>query len=267
MFVKKAIKLPLQKKCLLHIDFFGFYNLINVSKNQKSLESFFFRFIEKNYCKKFITPTFNYDFCKKLRARYNSKSQINSLSNYFKNKLGKWRSYDPIFSFSGNYDKKLKFNSKLRSFDNNSSIKDIIDDDGYYFFCGTTINFLTPGIHYLENKLETPYRYDKIFKGTYKIKNKLRKITYTYKVWPLSKKPLNYDAKKINKDLINSKIMKVIDFNYGYYIMYCRARKFNSFLMKKIKKDRLYPLDKKTKVWIKPMLKKFNRPFTIKDFE
>ena len=41
MSVKKAIKLPLQKKCLLHIDFFGFYNLINVSKNQKSLESFF----------------------------------------------------------------------------------------------------------------------------------------------------------------------------------------------------------------------------------
>ena len=66
MSVKKVIKLPLQKKCLLHIDFFGFYNLINVSKNQKSLESFFFRFIEKNYCKKFITPTFNLIFVKNL---------------------------------------------------------------------------------------------------------------------------------------------------------------------------------------------------------
>ena len=67
--------------------------------------------------------------------------------------------------------------------------------------------------------------------------------------------------------ITNSKIMKVIDFNYGYYIMYCNAREFNSFLKKKIKKDRLYLLDRKTKFWIKPMLKKLNRPFTIEDFE
>jgi aminoglycoside N3'-acetyltransferase len=272
---KKIDKFPLKKKSLLHIDFFGFYNLIGIKDNTKSLEKFFFNYIEKEYCKKFITPTFNYQFCKKLKTSNDSISELSSISDFFRKKIAKWRSHDPIFSFCGNYKKKLKFNSKLRSFDKNSAIEDIIKDDGYYFFCGTPISFITPGIHYLENLIETKYRYDKIYNGTYKIKNKINKIKYTYKVWPMKNKTTNneylvdsrYDAKKINTDLIKAGVMKVIRNKHNNYIMYCKAREFNKFLKNKINNDKLYPLDKKTKSWMKPLLKKLGRSFKLNDFE
>jgi len=268
-------KLPLRKKSLLHIDFFGFYNLIGIESNTKSLENFFLNYVEENYCKNFITPTFNYQFCKKLKFNHNSKSEISSISEYFRKKKAKWRSFDPIFSFSGNYTKKNKFKSRLRSFDNNSAIQDIINDDGYYFFCGTPISFITPGIHYLENLINTRYRYDKIYKGSYKIRNHNKKIKYTYKVWPMKSKnsrneylvDSRYDSQKINFDLIKSGVMKVIAHKQKNYLMYCKAREFNNFLKKKISQDEFYPLDKKTRSWIEPMIKKLGRPFNINDFE
>ncbi len=268
-------KFPLNKKTLLHIDFFGFYNLVGIDNNSKFLEKFFFDYIEKNFCKKFITPTFNYQFCKKLFTTHTARSEINSTSEYFRKKIAKWRSYDPIFSFCGNYKKKNYFKKKLRSFDKNSAIEDIVKDDGYYFFCGTTLSFVTPGIHYIENLISTPYRYDKIYNGKYKINKKIKKIKYIYKVWPkLSKNSKNeylvnsrYDSRKINKDLIRAGIMKVVKSKFNNYIMYCKAKEFNMFLISKIKKDPFYPLDKKTKSWMKPLLKKLDRPFEIDDFE
>ena len=268
-------KLSLKKKTLLHIDFFGFYNLVGIKDNIKSFENYFFNYVEDKYCKQFITPTFNYQFCKKLKTNHNSKSELNLTSEYFRKKIAKWKSFDPIFSFCGNYKKKIIFKNRLRSFDKNSAIEDVIKDDGYYFFCGTPISFVTPGIHYFENLVVTPYRYDKIFEGTYKIKNNIKKINYTYNVWPMTAKSPNneylvnsrYDSKKINSDLIKAGVMKVVEHKFNNYIMYCKAREFNKFLLKKIKQDPLYPLDKKTKSWMKPMLKKLKRPFKISDFE
>ena len=61
--------------------------------------------------------------------------------------------------------------------------------------------------------------------------------------------------------------MKVVKRKFNNYIMYCRAKEFNTFLISKIKKDPFYPLDKKTKSWMKPLLKKLDRPFEIDDFE
>ena len=266
--------LPLKKKALLHIDFFGFFDLIGINKNV-SLEKYFFDYVEKNFCKKFMTPTFNYQYCKTLKTSIDAKSELNKTSEFFRKNLAKWRSIDPIFSFCGNYKKKIKFKNKLRSFDRNSAIQDIIDDDGYYFFCGTPISFLTPGIHYLENIINTRYRYDKIFSGTIKVKNRFKKIDYTYKVWPMYKKlnnnyqlsNANYDAKKINNDLIKAGVMKVFLKKSNRYIMYCKAKRFNNFLKKKIKNDELYPLDRNTKLWIKPLLKRLGRPFEKIDFE
>lgn len=272
----KRIKnnLPLKKKSLLHIDFFGFYNLVEINK-KNSLEKYFFKYIEENFCKKFITPTFNYQYCKILKTSMKAKSELNKTSEYFRKNLAKWRTIDPIFSFCGNYKKKIKFKNKLRSFDKNSAIQDVIDDDGYYFFCGTPISFLTPGIHYLENIINTRYRYDKVFSGQIKIKNKFKKINYIYKVWPMYKKSrfnqqvitANYDSKKINSDLIKAGVMKIVLKRSNRYIMYCKAKKFNDFIKKKIKKNEFYLLDKKTKSWIKPMLDKLGRPFKLTDFE
>ena len=106
--------------------------MVGIENNTKSLEKFFFDYIEKNFCKKFITPTFNYQFCKKLFTTHSARSEISSTSEYFRDKISKWRSYDPIFSFCGNY-KKNHFKKKLRSFDKNSAIEDVVKDNGYYF--------------------------------------------------------------------------------------------------------------------------------------
>ena len=61
--------------------------------------------------------------------------------------------------------------------------------------------------------------------------------------------------------------MKVIAHKQTNYLMYCKAREFNNFLKKKISQDEFYPLDKKTRSWIEPMIKKLGRPFDINDFE
>ena len=267
--------LPLKKKCLLHIDFLGFYNLVGIQSNTKFLEKYFFEYVEKNFCKKFITPTLNYQFCKTQITSNKSKSELSGISEYFRKKLSKSRSFDPIFSFCRNYKQINNIKNTLRSFDENSAITEIIKDDGFYFFCGTPISFITPGIHFLENLISTPYRYDKIFKGIYKFDNKKIKIKYTYKVWPkINKSRENeylvdsrYDSKKINKDLIKAGVMNVISYKHENYLMYCKAREFNSFIISKINKDPFYPLDKKTKLWMKPMLRNLKRGFEISDFE
>jgi len=79
--------------------------------------------------------------------------------------------------------------------------------------------------------------------------------------------PPNYDAKKINSDLIKAGVMKIFLKRSNRYIMYCKAKKFNDFIKKKIKKNEFYLLDKRTKSWIKPMLNKLGRPFELSDFE
>ena len=90
--------LPLKKKSLLHIDFFGFYNLVEINKKD-SLEKYFFNYIEENFCKKFINFTFNYQYCKTLKTSMKAKSELNKTSEYFRKNLAKWRTIDPIFSF------------------------------------------------------------------------------------------------------------------------------------------------------------------------
>ena len=106
MLVKKTKNsLPLKKKTLLHIDFFGFFHLIGINKNV-SLEKYFFDYVEEKFCKKFITPTFNYQYCKTLKTNIEAKSELNKISDFFRKNLAKWRSIDPIFSFCGNYKKK-----------------------------------------------------------------------------------------------------------------------------------------------------------------
>ena len=102
-------------------------------------------------------------------------SQVGSISERFRTYHAKWRSIDPIFSFSGkrphNINKEIKFD-KLNSFGKGTLFDYLSKTKSGILFYGTSIKHATI-IHHVEALLEAPYRYKKQISGKliFKVKN------------------------------------------------------------------------------------------------
>jgi aminoglycoside 3-N-acetyltransferase len=162
-----------------------------------------------------IMPTFTYSFCKnEIFDIENTKSTVGILSEYFRNQTGVLRSNHPIFSSAvyGKYKNEFT-NIGNDSFGEDSIFAKLHKLNGKIVFLGAPFLSCTY-LHYIEQKLNVPYRYLKKFTGTIKTNNKPQKNTCTFFVRKLDKN-VELDTTKLEKHLLENKMMKKVNIGNG----------------------------------------------------
>ena len=247
----------MKKKYLCHVDFFGLYNLYSEKFQNKKLIDVFNEILKELKIDTIYLATFNYDFLEIGKTKYGAISQLNEITRLIQKQKDFKHTFDPVFSFCTN-DKEYNFKvkKKFESFGKDSLYNYALKENMEYLNLGTNQNFISTAIHYAEKFFDVKYRYKKQFIGNYKYKNQNNKIIYNHTVWPMTKKFCNYDAKKINKDLLKD----------GIWNKKAKIKKFNDYIIKRVKNDPFYPVHKKTKIWMKKFIKN-KKDISIENFE
>ncbi len=257
----------MKKKYLCHVDFFGLYNLYNDKFKNKNLINIFNEILDELEIEIIYLAAFNYDFLKFGKSKYGAESQLNEISRLIQKQKNFKHTFDPVFSFCTNdRDYKVKIKKKFESFGKDSLYEYALKNNMEYLNLGTNENFISTAIHYAEKFFDVKYRYKKNFIGNYKYKNKNNKIIYNHTVWPLTKKFCNYDAKKINNDMIKDGVWNIIKLKNGFYIKKAKIDVFNDYIKKKIKNDPFYPVHVRTKTWMKNFIKN-KKEISLEKFE
>ena len=162
-----------------------------------------FDFKEKNLCKiiydllfevigdtgTLVVPTFTYSFCKgEIFDPINTRSDVGAFSNWLMSQKGARRNHDPNFSFCilGKNTNFIFANTNNNSFDPYFSVYANLQKINckyiaWGFSSNDKFNALT-SIHFAEQQINSPHRYNKIFTGYIKRNSKLEKESWVYPV-------------------------------------------------------------------------------------
>jgi aminopeptidase-like protein/aminoglycoside N3'-acetyltransferase len=114
-----------------------------------------------------VVPTYTYSFCwKQIYDVKQSKSTVGTFTEFVRNQEMAVRSEDPIFSHAaiGKDAKKLMSNVSDVCFGENSFFDRLYKSNGKIINFGRFFDITF--MHYIENNLKVPYRFDKKFSGT-----------------------------------------------------------------------------------------------------
>ena len=231
------LKIKKGSKVLLHSNSAG---LLQFLKKTQSLDIFFKIFIKKIGKEgTLVVPTYNYDFTKGYSFDKNkSLSQVGAFTNYLLKKYKQNRTNDPIFShlIFGKLYRKLN-NCKNEEVFGRNSIFAHFEKYNFQIVCfccpPTKMTFL----HYIEKKMNVKYRFNKIFNGKIKIKNKYKVIKVKYYA---GKKNINYIIKDNNlMKLINKR--KFREESFGRFLCYVvRTKYLANIVGKKLSKNQYF---------------------------
>lgn len=257
----KTLVRTLNKAYYIHSDFFNFYSYCQKQNNKISINQACIKMlneIKEISDNKIIVPTFNYDFSQNKTYNYQKNpSQVGFFSEYFRKMNLNNRTLVPMFSDCSNFKIKKYLDNNYLIFGKKSLYSDLADNNCKIVFFGS--NFAPSYIMYLENFLHgcPIYRYPKKFSGKIYYGKKKIKINIIYNCRPL-KIPIVYDLKKIEKDILEKKILKNKKSKIGYNYKVMDVKKFKDFCINKIKKDEYYFLKNSSKLKIQKFLKKNN---------
>jgi aminoglycoside 3-N-acetyltransferase len=175
------------------------------------------------------------------------------------------RTYTPIFSYVG-FGKMLepKIKDLYKPFDSGSELHALLNSDADVLFYGASISAFT-FIHYIEEQNHIEYRYTKKINGVLQVNEKFHTTSVELKVRPLGK-TFNYDWRKIENDLKESKILRSIKNGENENSIF-KLSESMTFITKQLKLDPYYLLDQQTKEWVNRLLNQMKRPFLMEDFE
>ncbi len=192
-----------------------------------------------NYFKKgtIIFPTFTYSATKnEVFCPVKTKSEVGLFSEKFLKFNGVVRSNHPIFSV-GCYGKRKNYFAKTKNFDcfgQDSLFDKLYLSDAKILTLGCGFDSVT-FTHYVEQKINVPYRYFKNFDGKIKLKGKIINQNIRYYVRDLNlSNEINFD--KLEKSLsIKKKLRKGV---FGRFsLRSVSAKNFNDVLFMLLKKD------------------------------
>ena len=212
-------------------------------------------------------PTFNYDFCKGLPYNINQdKSQVGTISEYYRLNFSNWRTMTPVFNFCGNNIKpKENFQNNIDPFDIDSTFGFLYEQNSLLVHYGSPFSTTTL-IHFAERiSNNLIYRYDKLFNGTIINESLEYNINLIYHVRPKNIIQ-DYDWNSLQMELITNKILKVFKYK-GAVILICKISEIVDYWLTKINLDPFYLLDAKSKYIALEAFNKYNRKFVINDFE
>ena len=240
------------KPYYIHTDFFNYFLYLSKFKKFSNLKheeilNVMLKELKKISKNKLIIPTYNYDFGKTKKFDVKKdKSQIGSFSEYFRKKYSSNRSHFPFYSDCSTYRRSkfnhLKINTPLGDY---STFDNLFKEKGKIAFFGS--EFSPTYIHYIETKNfdKISYRFYKKFSGKIKYKSNTKKIVINMHVIPRKLK-IQYDLKKIEKDLFNKKILKIKFSPSKFQYKILDVEKFHIFSSNKLKKNPYYFLTKKS---------------------
>lgn len=192
----------------------------------------------------FIIPTYNFKFSKNsIFNYYKDVSETGIFSEFFRKKYNNNRTFVPIWSDCFYKKKIFVLVKKIYPFGKKSIFEHLYNKNGYVMFFGS--NFSPTFLHYIENKHLNKifYREKKEVEGKIIYKKKIKTIVMKFHV---RKKniSLQYDLKKIEKDLKKNNILKYYKTQTGFQYSAFNAKTAMVFISKKINLDNLYLLKK-----------------------
>ncbi|TDL48489.1 AAC(3) family N-acetyltransferase [Paenibacillus dendritiformis] len=116
-----------------------------------------------------VFPAFTFSFCnKEIYDVKNSRTSMGALNEYIRNQPGVVRSIDPILSMIAVGDKANMFEKVGKSSLGINSGYDILhqQENVKFLFFGAEIGECFTYIHYVEDIMRVPYRFDMPFSGT-----------------------------------------------------------------------------------------------------
>lgn len=118
-----------------------------------------------------VVPTFSYSFCKgEVFDPDATPSTCGAWSEYIRTRPDAHRSLEPIFSVAaiGRLAEQLTTDVSSECFGSGSFWERFLKEDG--IICNLNVWVISTFIHYVEKQLGVPYRYDKIFPGSFCVK-------------------------------------------------------------------------------------------------
>ena len=210
-------------------------------------------------------PAFNYDFARTLV--FDSKNdpiQVGALNDSLRNSEEYVRSFIPIFSILRPKDAvSTRFRPIVNPFDLQGEFAEIRNRNGAISFFGAPIEALT-FIHYVENLVGIPYRYEKYFRGQALLDNQMTPLSMFYLARPLGMK-LEYNWSKIHQLLCDAQLVFQID-SFGDYEIY-NANSLTEFMLTKYEEDVYWTLTENSKEEVRIKLNELGRDFKLEDFE
>ncbi len=192
-----------------------------------------------------FVPTYSYSFTKKNKYfnPSSTKADIGYFPNFFLNQKKIVRSIDPMMSIAGigPETKKILHGISNNSFGNNCALERLLKVKNLKCcHIGLGYNWI-PFMHYLDWKNKVPFRFDKIFYGYIKKKNKIKKVKWVYFARHQRKETLN-NGYKIGKIALQKKLYKYTKIGKSliYVINY---KKFFNFSVKLTKKNKWLTVD------------------------
>lgn len=228
-----------------HTDYYKYY--IHIFKNNHKINhnkclNLMLSELQKISKKKLIIPTYNYDFGhKNIFCKEKDKSQVGSFSEFIRKKYSKNRNNVPMFSTTSTFKRNISDKNKeiIDPFNNNSDFGNLLNKKGKIIFFGS--EFAPTFIIYIEKNFPggVPYRFNKIFKGYLKNKNRKVSCSLVHYVRPKKIKIL-YDLNKIKNELIKKKILIKKITKSGFNYEEIQTNKFYNWGIKKLNKNIFY---------------------------
>jgi aminoglycoside 3-N-acetyltransferase len=210
-------------------------------------------------------PAFNYDFAKTLVFdQKNDPIQVGALNESLRRSEEYARSFVPIFSILRPITAvRPLFRTKINPFDPQGEFAEIRNRNGAITFFGATIESLT-FIHYVENLVGIPYRYEKYFNGQALLNDQMTHVSLFYLVRPLGMH-LEYNWVKIHNLLRDAQLVFQND-RFGDYEIY-NANALTEFMLAKYEDDIFWTLMENSKEEALLKLNELGRCFKQEDFE
>ena len=158
-----------------------------------------------------LMPSFTYSYCKKeIYDPKKTPSTIGVLTEHFRKMPDVKRSQDAIFSIVASGPKADYFTTTgLDCFGENSIFEKLYYENVKLVFIGETFDMTF--IHYIEQKIGSPYRFIKEFTGQTKTNEGVKNFTFKYNVRDLEVDS-SYDFEKISNFLKEQGVLKEVPF-------------------------------------------------------
>ena len=207
--IEALIKIGLKERDTVFVHSnLGFFGRLENAKTAEDLcEAFYNAFKEVLGDEgTLMVPTFSYSFCNNVDFDLNNtKGVCGIFSEYIRKLPFSMRSCDPNFSVAGfgKMASYLTVNMPAHSYGDNSFFDRFCKINGK--ICNLNFDANSSIIHYIEKKLQVPYRFDKEFSGKIIINGKSEVKSFYHFCRNLSDNP---DFKKFHSLAVNKNILK-----------------------------------------------------------
>ncbi len=196
-------------------------------------------------------PSYSYSYTKNdVYDILNTPSDLGGVSEFLRKNNKLKRTLDANFSyllFGMGFSSRHFRIDNYSSFGKNSLIDEVYNKNGYLGVVGNVWEHLTE-VHYLEKRLNVPYRIDKIFKGS--IIDINRDVYNSNIVYFCRDLNLDYSASllQLKKDIILEDLVETWNIKeYNLKISVIKIRDLHIFIKKKLSSDSKYLLKKISK--------------------